>query len=427
MALGATKDPSLVEAVSRAIGTQLRAAGVNLNLAPVLDVNDNPANPVIGARSFGSDPAAVATLGAAAVKGFLESGVAPVGKHFPGHGNTSVDSHLDLPVLRQPIERLERVELAPFRAAIAGGLPAIMTAHIVFNAIDPLNPATMSEGVLKGLLRGRMGFRGLIMTDCLEMDAVSRQPGTVRAAVLALRAGADLLLISHTQSLQEQALEGVAAAVKSGEVAESRLNEAVERVLSLKKALGAPNPLEPEDACMPALWALSREAHLRSITLVRGSVRAGRQDGEAADKLAETLVVSLAPLPRAPAGAAGGSAGTPAGHELAKSLTDLAGIPAREVRPDERLASLAGVPGRLIILTQNAWKDPEQLTLARRLLEAVPDAVVAAARDPYDVAALPQARTFLCAYSPRPEAMEALALVLSGREGAAGRLPVALE
>ena len=132
--LGATGRPGLTEEVSRAIGIQLRAAGINMNLAPVLDVNDNPANPVIGVRSFGGDPDVVVPHGCAAVRGYLSSGVCPVGKHFPGHGNTSVDSHLDLPVLDHGIERLEEVELAPFRAAVAEGLPAIMTAHIVFKA-----------------------------------------------------------------------------------------------------------------------------------------------------------------------------------------------------------------------------------------------------------------------------------------------------
>ncbi len=268
-ALGATGDPGLTEEVSRAIGIQLRAAGINMNLAPVLDVNDNPANPVIGVRSFGGDPDVVVPHGCAAVRGYLSSGVCPVGKHFPGHGNTSVDSHLDLPVLDHGIERLEEVELAPFRAAVAEGLPAIMTAHIVFKALDPKNPATMSAAVLNGLLREKIGFRGLILTDCMEMQAVARYPGTVEASLLAFKAGADLLLISHTLALQEKAYYALLSAVRSGEIGEERLNSSVNRILDLKRKTGLPNPLEPSMANVPEFQDLSRRARQESATVLK--------------------------------------------------------------------------------------------------------------------------------------------------------------
>lgn len=450
MSLGAAGDPALTQEVSRATAIQLRAAGINMDLAPVLDVNDNPLNPVIGVRSFGGNPVEVSAHGRAAVRGFLESGIAPVGKHFPGHGNTSVDSHLDLPVLPHSMERLRQVELVPFQAALDEGLPAIMTAHIVFRAIDPENPATMSAPVLQGVLRGQMGFKGLIMTDCLQMDAVARDPGTARAAVLALKAGADLLLVSHTRELQEQAYRAVLSAVQSGEVPESRLDDAVSRVLALKRALRGPNPLGAGEARAPRLEALSREAHLRSVTVVRAEesvfpiLPAALSSGGAAHRAptaqaasgsrVRVAVISLGPLPRPAApgeGAAAGGASMPAGWELARRLSELPGIAAREVLPEEALAAavdgeVANVLGIAVVLTQNAWNDPGQAGLARRLLDRFPHTIVVAVCDPYDLRVVPAARTFLCTYSPRPEAMEALARVLAGMERPAGRLPVVL-
>ena len=475
MALGAADDEDLAFRVSRGIGIQLRAAGVNMDLAPVLDVNDNPENPVIGVRSFGSDPLRVAELGRAAVKGFLASGIAPVGKHFPGHGNTSVDSHLDLPVLDKSEEELRMTELRPFSAAIASGLPAIMTAHIVFRALDPDHPATMSQKVLEGLLRRTMGFQGVILTDCLEMNAVSMSPGTPRAAVLALKTGADLLLISHTWGLQEEALRQVVEAVRRGEVSEARLDEAVYRILSLKRRLGIPNPLETTAAHSEELRALSREAHRRSITLVRvedgalplgrpGSVQSGgtgaavrvdqtfggtgaatRADEAAGSTIpalqtveaacgAATeppgiLVVSATTGPGGPDGAVGPGAMSGAAGELARCLRQCGVRAATEIGAREALEMAARAHAgdlRLVLLVQNAWKDEGQLSTARQLLQAFPDAVVVAVRDPYDARVLPQARTFLCSYGPRPGAMAALAKVLTGADGPCGKLPVTL-
>lgn len=414
MGLGAAGDPSLTQEVSFAIGTQLRAAGVNVNLAPVLDVNDNPLNPVIGVRSFGGDPEAVSRHGRAAVKGYLESGVMPTGKHFPGHGNTAVDSHLALPVLDHPMQRLEQVELAPFSTAIAAGIPAIMPAHIVFKAIDPLRPATMSPEVLQGLLRGRMGFRGLIVTDCMEMDAVSKDPGTPRAAALALKAGADMLLISHTPELQAAAVQAVLDAVRSGEIQESRLDEAVARVLGAKEALGLPNPLPATEADTPGFRALSRRAHAASITLVRDS----GQGFPVRQSVTTSQVAVFGPF------AGGGNQPSPAGSCLVRALSTIPGIAARQMQSPAQEDCGASVT---VALTENAWKDPEQAAAVRRLLRDRPEAIVVATRDPYDLRALPETRTFICTYSPRPEAMAALARVLAGQDVATGTLPVALE
>jgi beta-N-acetylhexosaminidase len=399
MSLGATGDPDLAFRVAHGTGTQLRAAGISVNLAPVLDVNDNPANPVIGVRSFGSGPSLVETLGTAAVRGFMSAGIAPVGKHFPGHGNTSVDSHFGLPVLPHPLKRLAEVELRPFKSAVRAGLPAIMTAHILFSAIDPERPATLSEPVLEGLLRRDMGFQGVIMTDCMEMRAIADDPGTARGAVLALKAGADMVLISHTPSLQREAYEMICEAVKRGEIPPSRLDDAVRRILALKKALRAPNPLPPEAADTEELRLLSEAAHLRSVTVLKSEglpLRAGPN----------SRFVILSPYPATDLGEALGKSGAQVVYGTYGDID---------------------LEGTVIVLTENAWKNPKHAEYVGRVLRGKPGAVVVATRDPYDFRIFPEARSFICTYSRRAEALKALARILTGAAQASGRLPVRLQ
>lgn len=418
MALGAIGDPELAFKVARAAGTQIRAAGINMNLAPVLDVNDNPDNPVIGVRSFGSDPEMVETLGTASVQGSLSAGIAPVGKHYPGHGNTSVDSHLDLPVLPHPLDRLSEVELRPFKTAIRKGLPAIMTAHIIFKAVDPDRPATISAPVLQGLLRRDMGFQGLIMTDCMEMNAISQYFGTARGAVLALKAGADMVLVSHTPQLQREAHEMIIEAVKNGEITLARLDEAVRRVISLKKALRLPNPLPPEEADTEELRSLSAEAHRRSITVIK---EAGLP--VSINKGARFVIVS--PYPETELGEALRQRGAQVAHHIYGTRTEAATArySAREITQEEEELSRADTA---IVLLRNAWKSEEQAARVRSILRKKPGAVLVATGDPYDFRVFPDARTFICTYSHRPEALRALAKVLTGEAKAGGRLPVRL-
>jgi beta-N-acetylhexosaminidase len=212
------------------VARDLRALGVRMNLAPVLDVDSNPANPVIGDRSFARDPAVVAACGVAYAAGMRTGGVAACGKHFPGHGDTNVDSHLDLPRLSHSMERLERVELAPFRAAVRAGIDAIMTAHVVFEAIDPQVPATLSRAVVTGLLRERLGFDGLVFTDDFEMQAIADRFEIGEAAVRAVEAGCDLVLVCHRADRQRRAVEALAQAIRSGRIPEARVRESRNRI-----------------------------------------------------------------------------------------------------------------------------------------------------------------------------------------------------
>lgn len=235
-----------------------KAFGISLNYAPVLDVWSNPDNTVIGSRAFGTDAMGVAAAAPQTAYGMMDAGVIPVVKHFPGHGDTAVDSHLGLPVVDKAPEELEALELLPFREAVSperyygtyeagkGSVPAVMVGHILMTAFDDERPATLSPAVVTGLLRGTLGFDGLICTDDLTMAAIADTYGMGEAAVLALEAGCDLLLVCHGAGNLTAAREGLLAAVESGRISQERLDESVYRILSLKLEYAVTNDPVPQ-------------------------------------------------------------------------------------------------------------------------------------------------------------------------------------
>ncbi|GIN00185.1 hypothetical protein Pve01_18430 [Planomonospora venezuelensis] len=234
--IGSTGDPSLARRAAEATGAELRALGVNLDFAPVADVNVNPRNPVIGPRAYGSDPKKVAPMVAAAVRGFHDAGVAATAKHFPGHGDTNVDSHSGLPVIRHSRSQWEKLDAPPFAAAIGEDVDMIMSAHVVMPRLDPSgDPATLSKPILTGLLRQKLGFDGVVSTDALDMEGVRKKYGDGEVAVRAVLAGADLLLMPPDY---RKAHAAVLAAVESGRISAERLDESVRRLLTLKAARG---------------------------------------------------------------------------------------------------------------------------------------------------------------------------------------------
>lgn len=237
MALGAAGSKTLSKKAGQAAAKELKNIGINMNLAPVLDVNNNSENPVIGVRSFGEDPELVASLGTSYFAGLQSEGVVSCGKHFPGHGDTELDSHLSLPIIRHNRDRLNKVELVPFKKAIAKGIDSIMTAHIYFPAIEKEIgvPATLSKGIITGMLRKELDFNGVIITDCMEMNAISNSYGTVEGAVRSFIAGTDIILISHSYKKQKKAIKALKMAVKSNRITEKRINDSVRRILVLKK------------------------------------------------------------------------------------------------------------------------------------------------------------------------------------------------
>jgi beta-N-acetylhexosaminidase len=238
-ALGEVGDPALCREVGALLGRELRAVGIDQDYAPVVDVDTNPRNPVIGDRAFSRDPEAVGRLGAALAEGLQAAGVAACAKHFPGHGDTSQDSHRELPRLSHPLPRLRAVELAPFRALARAGVASVMTAHVVFEALDPERPATMSPAALR-LLREECGFGGAVISDDLEMQAVAEHLPVEEAAVEAVAAGVDLLLVCHRADRQHRVADALRAAVGRGRISRERLAEARARVEGLLRWAGPP-------------------------------------------------------------------------------------------------------------------------------------------------------------------------------------------
>jgi beta-N-acetylhexosaminidase len=271
-ALGATGDPELARAVGGLIARELRAVGFDMNYAPVLDVDTNPDNPVIGARSFGRTPELVSSMGVALAAGLEAAGVAACGKHFPGHGDTNQDSHVELPSLAHAMDRLDRIELAPFRAAAAGKIAAFMTAHVIFRAVDPHYPATMSRPVLNGILRQKLGFDGVVITDDIEMKAIADNYGIEEAVILGLNAGVDHFLCCHTAELTHRAIDAVVRAVQSGKLSRGTLDDATRRFRVLRSRF------EKAVGDQSGLAVLRSEAHLEIVRSIAAAVEPSLED-----------------------------------------------------------------------------------------------------------------------------------------------------
>jgi beta-N-acetylhexosaminidase len=259
MTLGRSGDASLAEAFGAALAAELRAVGINLDYTPVLDIHTNSQNPIIGDRAFGTTAEVVASFGAALIRQLHASGVVACGKHFPGHGDTSTDSHLELPLVEHPPDRLDAVEFVPFRAGIAAGLATIMTAHVLVPALDPDLPATLSRKVVDGVLKKAMGFEGLVISDDLGMKAVAEAWPLPEAMVASLRAGCDaVLLCNSTQDEQVEAFEAVIHALEDGSLPVARVEDALLRHRRVKTQFAT--ALEAGPA---ALSSVGLEAHQR--------------------------------------------------------------------------------------------------------------------------------------------------------------------
>ena len=233
--IGRCHSGELAYAAAATIAKELRSVGINMNMAPVLDVNSNPGNPVIGDRAFGSDPETVIEMGLVTAAGLQDSKVVACGKHFPGHGDTNADSHKELPVVDAPRERLETVEFAPFRRATAAGIASLMTAHVLYRALDDRLPATLSPDIITHLLREQMGYDGVVLTDDLEMHAIVDHYGPGDAAVRAFMAGCDVLLICKERDREIAAFEAIEKAVASGTIDTARLDLSVARIQRIKQ------------------------------------------------------------------------------------------------------------------------------------------------------------------------------------------------
>lgn len=249
---------------------ELRAVGINMNMAPVLDIHTNSANPIIGDRAFGTEPEQVCQMGAATIAGLHDHRVLACGKHFPGHGDTSTDSHFELPVVHATRQRLEERELRPFQYAIDHGLQAMMTAHVHYPALDSTNPATLSSAILSGLLRQQMGFSGIILSDDLEMRAILDHSSIREAAVRSLQAGVDVLLVCKTCTLETDAIEAIRRAIEVHDLNPARLRASLARIHSVKQRFAFPHqPIEY--ASIPDTVGIS--SHQEVLAHIREDVR----------------------------------------------------------------------------------------------------------------------------------------------------------
>ncbi|MFF4171052.1 glycoside hydrolase family 3 protein [Streptomyces sp. NPDC001744] len=425
MALGAGGSRAHAREAARIAGAELAALGIRQNYAPDADVNVNPANPVIGVRSFGSEPGAVAGLVAAQVGGYQGAGVAATAKHFPGHGDTAVDSHYGLPTITHTREQWEELDAPPFRAAIAAGIDSIMTAHIVVPALDPSgDPATLSRPVLTGILRERLGYDGVVVTDALGMEGVRTKYGDERVPVLALKAGVDQLL---NPPRLDVAWNAVLKAVRDGELAEARLDESILRILRLKARLGlfrqayvAPEGVDRTVGTRSHLARADRIAEA-TTTLLRNEggflpLRPSRHGS--------VLVVGADPA--SPSGTTGPPTTTLATAlgELGFTATALStGTAPTAARIEEAVAAAAG-RDVVVVATYNVTATGTQRTLVARLVATGVPVVTIAIRNPYDVARLTGQRATLATYSWTDVELRAAARVLAGRAEPRGRLPV---
>ncbi len=422
MAVGATSDVALAERLGTLLGRDLAALGIDVDLAPVADLSLQPRSTVVATRSYGDDPERVGQFASAFARGLERAGVAAALKHFPGHGSTSEDSHVALPRVTADAATLRARDLVPFARALAANAASIvLTAHVIVDAFDAERPATLSPAVLTGLLRGELGYGGVVATDCLEMDAIANGVGTVRGAVEALAAGADLLLISHHLELAHAAADAIVAAVHAGEIPLARLLQANARVRGLRERLARRTPLADaveEDA--------PQEAARRAPTIVRGDprLRAGKPvtvisfEGAVADNAAlsgrktsvETPSLSSALRQRGWKSEIMRAAIDPAAADIDLLLEHVAALGDRE----------------FVLVTRDAHLHPAQHAAVARILAQAPDALIVSARAPYDALLWPSARRMLCIYGDQTISIDGCADVLAGRADARGTLPVRL-
>ncbi|UHA72847.1 beta-N-acetylhexosaminidase [Paenibacillus sp. 481] len=431
MAIGATRNEQLAYEAARICGEELLRMGINMNFAPSVDVNNNPLNPVIGVRSYGENAELVSKMGVAQINGLQVSNVAATAKHFPGHGDTAVDSHHGLAAVPHDEARLMSLELAPFISAIEAGVDSIMTAHVMFPAFEPEQiPATLSRRVLTDLLRDRLGFDGVIVTDCLEMHAISKECGIAEGAVKSVEAGADLVLVSHTFAEQVAAIEALVAAVRSGRISEAQVDASVDRLLALKakRRMEQIEEVEADFASQfgtPSSKAVVDDIYAKSITLVKDEAQLPLAHNE------PTLVIWPEVRERTEVDEPIVQA-----YTLATALAPHLGQ-VEELRigtypkADEvaKVVEYAASFRQVVIVTYNAVSllHEGQVSIVEQLAaDASKRVVVASTRNPYDLNQFPNVKTYVCAYENRPATMKALADVLVGVAPAIGKLPVTI-
>lgn len=433
MALGATGDSKNAFISAGLMAEELAQAGINVNLAPVLDVNNNPKNPVIGIRSFSENPSLAGAMGEAFVRGTHEQGVIAVLKHFPGHGDTHVDSHQGLPVVSHSEERLNKVELLPFRKVMASGAQMVMMAHVAFPVLDKSGlPASLSKPVISGLLRKKLKFDGVVITDALEMGAITSRFKKGEAAVKALAAGVDMVLLASPAADEREAVfQDILTAVQKGQLQEKELNEKVQRILELKKKFGVLDKVYSNQNMSESNQnnnqheAVSLQICEKAVTLLRNKQNV--LPLKARDK---TLFV-LFPKKGEQDPATGwqsffeSSLGETLHHFHPKVVEFFA-----QTKPNKeelaRVKSLAEGASFIVACTLNSRFSREQTELTRALLSEGKPAILIALGMPYDFVEFPEAHVYLTVYGYSQPALQSLARVLLGKSKPGGKLPVTI-
>ncbi|ETT29533.1 beta-N-acetylhexosaminidase [Paenibacillus sp. FSL H7-0942] len=442
MALGATGNAEYTLECAQILGRELKNIGIDMNLAPVVDVNNNPLNPVIGVRSYGEHAESVAAHGVAAITGYQSQGIAATAKHFPGHGDTAVDSHLGMVTVPHDRNRLEQMELLPFRKAIEAGVDAIMTAHVMFPSIEPEPiPATLSHKVLTGLLREEMGFEGIIITDCLEMHAISKPYGVAEAAIRAVEAGADLILVSHTLQDQVAALEAIVEAVRTGRISEEVIHQAVERIMTWKKKrcgqqndhLVSPKASETVEATDVEPVDCTKPTEPNELTLFKiasSSITIVHNDGLLPlDPEKGVYVIWPEVVQRT-------EVDEPWSHteSLGMALSQLRGR-VREHKittqptydeTDRILADVSDSEQVIVCTYTSAGHLPKGQQFLVEKLSENHSLIVIALRNPYDLLEISRPGSYVCTYENTPAVVRVLSHVLTGGLQPTGSLPVRL-
>lgn len=421
MAIAATGEPCNAYNAGYATGTELGALGINVNMAPVLDINSNKNNPVIGVRAFGDSKEQVAGFGMEMMKGLVDAHVLPIIKHFPGHGDTAVDSHIGLPVIDKSLTELMSNEIVPFYKAINNGAEAVMTSHILFPQIENNNkPATMSYRIITGLLRLQLGFEGLIFSDCLEMDAVKKYYGTAEGALEAVKAGVNIVCISHTPELAEQAVKLIEEAVQNGELSIETIDKSVKLIIDFKKKYQSAGCDENISIVgSPEHKALAAGIRKKSITPVNCKSRVLPPVDS------HTLFMgSYASRSTLASSSADKSFSFPeymAGEFAGQFLLTSVNPTAEEIK--EVLEKAEGYK-TVVYGTYNGHLNPGQLELANRLCENKENVIAVALRNPYDLGGIDKRAFRLAAYEYTTQVFEILSEIFKGNIAPSGKLPV---
>lgn len=422
MMLSAARDEEGAATIAYLAGLELRRAGVHINFSPVLDVNSNPHNPIIGVRSFGSDPASVTRMGGALINGFKAADIVSVVKHFPGHGDTSADSHYDVPVVRASYSQLQKIHLAPFEAAVKQGVPGVMTGHILYPALDNKNVATFSRPILQDLLRGTMGFKGLIVTDSLDMKSATSYCTIPGCAVRALESGADMILLGRY--IKPVAVFSQVWREVQAKHLEAAVEDAARKVFDLKKQMGlldnsraVPAPIE--EAYHMALAKISAE----SVTLVRDRKKL-LPFKPAANKKPTVCAVFFAPARFADQLMSFSKPFLQKGWTIRSYNAAL--TPRKK---DSQRAAACAKGADLLIVTSLQWADKtniNQKNAINGLIGENPNTVFISTMSPYDIKNYPEADVVLATYGLNKYVLQTAADIILGNQSARGVLPVDL-